>query len=156
MMTTIISRARPLLPFAAVLLAAAAAVPPAATYSRNYAVARAAQFTVFAVIVPAVLAGGWPARWPALRGHRPEIAAAHAGHAGVRVTVSLLPLVALIVAWRLPAALNALDRDPALTIAELVTLVSAGTAVWLELTARLATCQPLPRPLRAAMAAVAM
>jgi len=155
-MTTIISRARPLLTFAAVLLAVSAAVPPAGTYARHDTVAGAAQFMVFAVIVPVALAGGWPARWRAFRGHRPEIPVPHAGHASVRVTVSLLPFVALVIAWRLPAALNALDRDPALTIAELVTLVSAGTAVWLELTARLAARQPLPRPLRAAMAAVAM
>ena len=61
MITTIISRARRLPPFVAVLLAVAAVVPPAGTYVRHYAVARAAQFIVFAVIAPALLVGGWPA-----------------------------------------------------------------------------------------------
>jgi len=152
MTKTIVSRARRMLPSVGVLLAFAAAVPPAETYARHYAVARAAQFMVFAVIAPAVLAGGWPA----LRAHRPVLPSRQETHAGVRVTVGLLPFVALVITWRLPAALDALDRAPALTIAELVTLVSAGTAVWLELTAALAARQPLPRLLRAAMAAVAM
>jgi 1-acyl-sn-glycerol-3-phosphate acyltransferase len=99
-MTTIISQARPLLTFAAVLLAASAAVPPAGTYARHDTVAGAAEFMAFAVILPVALAGGWPARWPAFRGNRPETPTPHAGHASVRVTVSPLPFVALALAWR--------------------------------------------------------
>ncbi|HUB42880.1 MAG TPA: cytochrome c oxidase assembly protein [Streptosporangiaceae bacterium] len=156
MLTTLISRVRPWLPFVAAVLVVVAAVPPVGTYAGRFAVARAAQFVVFAVIAPALLASGWPARWPDLPGPWPEIRRAHAGQAGVRATASLLPFAALVIVWRLPTVLTALDRDPALTIAELVTLAGAGTAVWLELTAGLTARRPLPRPLRAAMAAVAM
>lgn len=156
MPATIVSRARPWLAFLAVLLAVAAAVPPAGSYARHYAVVRAAQFMVFAVIAPALLAAGWPERWPALSGRPPVLSSAYEDRVGVRSMVSLLPFLALVVAWRLPAAVNALDRHPFLTIAELVTLVSAGTGVWLELTPGLAGRQALPRLLRAAMAAAAM
>jgi hypothetical protein len=41
-------------------------------------------------------------------------------------------------------ALNALDRYPAVTVAELMRLVSAATAVWLELTAGLAAMPGVP------------
>ncbi len=54
------------------------------------------------------------------------------------------------------AVLDALARYPALIAAEMVTLVSAGSAVWADLVTAVPLSQPLPRPLRAAMAAVAM
>lgn len=155
-MTTAIRRARRWLPVVAVVLAAGAAVPPGGTWARHYAVAQAVQFAVFAVVVPALVAIGWPARSSPLRERRPSTRAGRPGQPTVRASVSVLPFVALVIAWRLPVALRALDRDPILAAAELVTLVSAGTAVWLELTSAVAARQPLPRPLRAAMAAVAM
>jgi len=151
----ITSLVRRWLPALAVLLALAAMVPPAGTYARRYAVAQAAQFVLFAVVVPALLAAGWPARMPVPRWRRPPTPAARAIQPGPRAAASLLPFVLLAVGWRLPAALSALDRDPALAAAELVTLASAGTVVWLELAAGVASPR-LPRPLRAAVAAVAM
>jgi len=51
---------------------------------------------------------------------------------------------------------NALAADPVLALAELVTLAAAGSGVWLELAGPGHPRQPLPRPLRAAMAAAAM
>jgi cytochrome bd-type quinol oxidase subunit 2 len=66
----------------------------------------------------------------------------------------LVPFMALVITWRLPAVLDALARYPALSVAELVTLVGAGLGVWLAIAGR--TAEPLPRPLRAAMAAAAM
>jgi len=98
-------------------------VPPAETYARHYAVARATQFMVFAVIVPVALTGGWPS----LRGDRPVLPSAHETRAGVRVTASLPPFVALVIAWRLPAA-DALERVPALTIAEHISTGMSGAA----------------------------
>ena len=65
-----------------------------------------------------------------------------------------MPFIALVLTWRLPPLLDALARYPALSVAELVTLVGAGLGVWLAIAGR--TAEPLPRPLRAAMAAVAM
>jgi cytochrome c oxidase assembly factor CtaG len=70
--------------------------------------------------------------------------------------VKVLFFVALVVTWRLPAVLDTLARYPAMTVAEVVTLVCAGSAVWADLVAASPLRQPLPRPLRAAMAAVAM
>lgn len=63
--------------------------------------------------------------------------------------------MALVIVWRLPAALDTLARYPVLAAAELITLVGAGLGVWLAI-AGLTPARPLPRPLRAAMAAVAM
>ena len=68
----------------------------------------------------------------------------------------MLFYVTLVITWRLPAVLDALARYPALTAAEAVTLVGAGSAVWADLIGAAPLRQPLPRPLRAAMAAVAM
>lgn len=64
--------------------------------------------------------------------------------------------LALAIAWRLPAALGALARHPALAAAEMVTLVAAGTGIWFEI----ASPRPGPDqpqlPARAAMATAAM
>jgi len=67
----------------------------------------------------------------------------------------LVPFVALVIIWRLPAVLDALARYPVLAAAELVTLAGAGLGVWLAI-AGLTPATPLPRPQRAAMAAAAM
>jgi hypothetical protein len=66
------------------------------------------------------------------------------------------PLARAAITWRLPATVNALARDPALTAAEMITLLAAGTGIWLELTGTLQGPGQLPRPARAAMAAAAM
>lgn len=155
-MTTIIRRAQHWLPVLAILLTVVVAVPPVETEARRYAVAQAVQFVVFAVVLPALLAIGWQVRSRPMLERRPTGLAGRAYQPALRATVSLLPFMALAIAWRLPGALNALDRDPALTAAEFVTLAIAGTALWLELTGGLTGHEPLPRPLRAAMALVAM
>ena len=68
---------------------------------------------------------------------------------------ALLLFITLVISWRPPAVLATLARYPALTGAEIITLVCAGSAVWIELVATPQLPQ-LPRPMRAAMAAVAM
>jgi cytochrome c oxidase assembly factor CtaG len=68
----------------------------------------------------------------------------------------LLAFVAAVICWRLPVALDALVRYPVLTVGEMVTLAAAGCGIWFELTGTPASRPPLPRPVRAAMAAVAM
>lgn len=146
-------RARPGLAAAAVALSLAAVLPPFSTYARQDAFAQAAQFAVFAVLTPTLLAVGLPpslaARGLSCMHSRPRLLPAQAA------AWRLVPFVALVVVWRLPAVLDALTRYPALSIAELVTLVLAGLGVWLAL-AGVAALEPMPRPLRAAMAAVAM
>lgn len=146
--------ARPWLAVVAVGLALSAVLPPAATYAQQYAFVQALQFSVFAVLTPGLLTLGTPRRYatsrrlsgePARRALPPTRAAAW----------RLVPFMALVVIWRLPAVLDALARYPVLAVAELVTLDSAGLGVWLAI-AGLTPARPLTRPLRAAMAAVAM
>lgn len=146
--------ARPWLAAVAFLLALAAVLPPAATYARQYAFAQALQFTVFAVLTPALLTLGTPPSSGALRRLNGEPARGVLPP-GVAAAWRLVPFMALVIVWRLPLALDALARYPVLPAAELVTLVAAGMGVWLAI-AGLTPGGPLPRPLRAAMAAVVM
>jgi cytochrome c oxidase assembly factor CtaG len=138
-----------------VVLAAVVAVPPVATDARHYAAVQALQFVVFAAVAPALLVLGWPSRLTRAVAARP-VPTQHADRATLRAAMSLMPCLALVVVWRIPAVLAALARDPALVAVELVTLVAAGVALWRELARPSAAREPLPRPLRAAMAAVAM
>jgi cytochrome c oxidase assembly factor CtaG len=150
-----LARLRPLLAPLALVLAVAFAVPPVATDARHYAAVQALQFVMFAAVVPAMLVLGWPARFT--RAARPQRARPqHADRATIRTAMSLLPCLALVIVWRLPVALAALARDPALVAVELITLVAAGAALWRELARPMAARESLPRPLRAAMAAIAM
>jgi cytochrome c oxidase assembly factor CtaG len=140
---------RLLLP-AGVALSLLMALPPVATYAQHDMVAQALQFVVFAAAAPALLVLGWP--WYSAGG-RPRQAAPRPA---VRVAAALLPLLALVIVWRLPVVVTALARDPLLGALQLVSLVAAGFALWAELAGPRVTRDPLPLPLRAAMAAVAM
>jgi cytochrome c oxidase assembly factor CtaG len=139
----------------AVVLAAVVAVPPVATDARHNAAVQALQFAIFAAVVPALLVVGWPAWFSKAARARPT-GSQHGDRSTLRAAMSLLPSLALVVVWRLPAVLAALARDPALVALELVTLVAVGALLWRELVRPSAAREPLPRPLRAAMAAVAM
>ncbi len=154
-MTERFARLRPVLGLVAVVLAAAVAVPPVATDARHYAAVQALQFAVFASVVPALLVLGWPTWLTRAVGARP-VRPQHADRTTLRAAMSLLPCLALVVVWRVPAVLAALARDPALIAVEVVTLVAADAALWRELARPSAAREPLSRPLRAAMAAVAM
>jgi len=141
---------RPWLALGAVALMAGLLVPPAAVYARQYAWFQAVQFLAFAVAAPALLVLGMPSRfrqqaWPA------------AGWPPARRAITrLAAFIVLVIAWRLPGTLNALAATPALALAEMASLVTAGTGVWLELTDRVARIPRLTRPARAAMAAFSM
>ena len=179
-MPRMLARALPWLTAAAGVLLLLAVLPPVGSYARHDAFVQALQFVIFAVVVPALLMLGIaslpgrpdrctsgpdvpPSWWgraaePAVRllastaVHRAE-----ADRPAVRAAaVKVLIFVALVITWRLPAVLDALARYPALIAPELATLVCAGSAVWADLVAAAPLRQPLPRPLRAAMAAVAM
>ncbi|MGH3302648.1 MAG: cytochrome c oxidase assembly protein [Streptosporangiaceae bacterium] len=151
-----LAQLRPVLAPLAVVVAAAVAVPPLASDARHYAVVQALQFVVFAVVAPALLILGWPG-WLTRAGQLRAVRPLRADRAGVRAATGLLPYLALVITWRLPVVLGALARSPALTALELVTLLASGAALWRELTIPAAPAgDPLPRPLRAAMAAVPM
>jgi len=148
----LLARARFWLGLAAVILIAGVLLPPAAGDARQYAFVQALQFVIFAVAGPALLVlavpwrtrplrlpGAWPPRRPA-----------------ARAVIRLAAFIALAVIWRLPVTVNALARHPALTAAELITLLAAGTGIWMELAGPRPAPGQLPRPARATMAAAAM
>jgi hypothetical protein len=149
-----LQRTRPALAATAIALTLVAVLPPVAAYARQYAFVQALQFTIFAVLAPALLGLGLPLRapWP----RRPKGQHPDTGVPPVRLAAwRLVPFMALVITWRLPAVLGALARYPALTAAELVTLAGAGLGLWLAIAGRTGP-EPLPGPLRAAAAAVAM
>ena len=157
-----LGRLRPLLLLGAAALTLVMALPPIGSYARQDAVAQAFQFVVFAAAAPALLVLGWPTRL--IRPSRPvppvlqrlRVAPVLARRPAVRASVALLPSLALVALWRVPTILAASGRQPALNARELVTLVDAGCALWAELAGPRVARDPLPRPLRAAMAAVEM
>ena len=147
-------RARPWLAAAAAVVLLAAVLPPVATYARQYAFAQALQFTVFAVLAPALLALAMPPRIAVIRDRACQHTDAKLSPAAVAAS-RLVPFIMLVLTWRLPPMLDALASYPALAVAELVTLAGAGLGVWRAISGQAAPV-PLPRPLRAAMAAAAM
>jgi cytochrome c oxidase assembly factor CtaG len=176
-MTRWLARAMPYLTPAAVVLALIAVLPPVGSFARQDASVQALQFAIFAVPVPALLVLGisfWLGR-TARRRSGPSMSASRWNRAvmpGLRLPASpvdrradpdgraaaakVLLFAALVITWRLPAVLDALASYPAVTAAEMVTLAGAGSAVWIDLLAAAPLRRPLPRPLRAAIAAVAM
>jgi cytochrome c oxidase assembly factor CtaG len=138
--------------FAAVVLIAGMLLPPAAGDARQYVFVQALQFVIFAVAGPALLALAIPWRTRPLR----PPGAGRSRRPAVRAVIRLAAFIALAVIWRLPVMVNALARHPALTAAELITLLVAGTGIWAELAVPRYAPGQLPRPARAAMAAAAM
>jgi len=151
---------------AGVVLTLGVLLPPFETYARQYALAQALQFVIFAVAAPALLvlgaprpalaASGWQGRGSRRMAALADRRARASGHAAGDAVRPLLAFIALVIAWRLPAVVNTLVREPGLTVAEMATLVAAGSGVWVELAGPPPFHHGLARPLRAAMAAVAM
>jgi cytochrome c oxidase assembly factor CtaG len=155
-------------------LVVACLVPPVATLAARYVLAESVQFAVFSMVGPALIVLGAPWRMlrlsrapatPAGRGGQAatgsgpvdRLAAARRGQGSFRrAGLFLLAFMALTLAWRLPPLMDALARQPLLVLTQMVTLVPAGLGVWLELLASPPLEPRLPRPQRAAIAAVAM
>jgi cytochrome c oxidase assembly factor CtaG len=161
-----LSRRKTWLAVAAAVLVLLSLIPPAGIYARRYVFAESLQFTVFATVVPAllVLSAPWrllfPRRFSGPRadgGGRAGRTARPRDDSGfLRGAVVLLAFIAVVIAWRLPVTVDALATQPGLAVAEMVTLVAAGGALWLELVESPPLLPRLPRPLRAAFAALAM
>jgi cytochrome c oxidase assembly factor CtaG len=150
---------------AAVVSGLAVVLPPLYGLARRYVVVEAAQFAVFAMVVPALVVLGnplglsgralaasdleprWAERLAASRRRHPE---------PVRAALSLGLFMCAVVAWRTPAAVDAIEKTPWLVVAEALSLVTLGASLWSEL-AESGPLSPRGRhPLRAVMAAVAM
>ena len=159
-------RGKSLLPIAAVILVLLSLVPPVGTYTRRYVFAESLQFAAYAAVLPALLVLGAPWRalglsrlMAALTGRRATSRRADPGLGSTafwRGVGVLLVFMGTVVAWRLPVSVNALARVPGLAVAEMLTLGTAGTALWLELVESPPLLPRLTRPLRAAFAALAM
>jgi cytochrome c oxidase assembly factor CtaG len=125
--------------------------------ARRYVVAESVQFAVFAMAAPALIVLGAPWRPLRLSGALDRLAAARRRRTSfLPAAVFLLVFIAVSVAWRLPPVMDALARHPALVLPELVTLLAAGTGLWLELVPSPPLAPRLPKPHRAAIAALAM
>ena len=165
------------------VLALVVLLPPVGAEARRYVFAQAVQFAVLATAVPALVVLGAPwrlgVRATAGLGGAAKLAgqAELAGESGrvamglvdrvaagrshhrpdtARCLAILIGFIALAVFWRLPLAVNALVTSPALTVVEALTLLAAGTALWLELVESPPFLPRIGRPLRAAFAAVPM
>ena len=137
---------------AGLALMAVAMVPPVETLARQYLFVESVQFCLLSMAGPALIVLGAP--WRLLRlscgqarepGGRPDQAGTHRDLAD-RLAARRLDRpsfaramgfgvwwVGVCVCWRLPPVLDALARHPALILAELATLSSAGIGLWLEL-----------------------
>ncbi len=156
-----VPRNRAWLAVAAAVLILFCLVPPAAIYARRYVFAETLQFLVFATAGPALLVLGAP--WQSLRrlpGHVGRLAEGRArprrGSGFHRALFALLVFIGAVITWRLPVTVNALATQPGLAVLEMVTLVGAGSALWLELVESPPLLPHLSRPQRAAFAALAM
>jgi cytochrome c oxidase assembly factor CtaG len=139
------------------VLVLACLLPPLGVLARRYVFAESIQFSVFAMAGPALIVLGAPWRLLRLSGPAGRLAAAHrANRSFLRAGIYLLAFVGVCLAWRLPPVMDALARQPALIVAEAVTLLAAGAALWLEIVDSPPVAPRLPRPQRAAVAALAM
>ena len=135
----------------------------------------ALQFSLLAIGVPALMVLGAPWRFLGLSAKsassvdsegialldRPRtvdrMAAARRRHPEpVRSIVFLLLELAVLVAWRTPAGVDAVARHGWLSVVEAATLIGAGIGLWLELVESPPVTPRLDRPWRIVVAAVAM
>ena len=151
---------------------AVAILPPVETLARQYLVAESVQFCLLSMAGPALVVLGAP--WRLFRLSRAQAGGSQAkpeyvmawrtgwrpGRADRPSFVRAMGFgawwVGSCVCWRLPPVLDALARHPALILAELATLTPAGIGLWLELVNSPPLTPRLSRPLRAAIAALAM
>jgi cytochrome c oxidase assembly factor CtaG len=153
-----LERSRPWLALLGLVLTAALLLPPVATLARQYVFAEVVQFAGLAVVVPALVVLGAPWRLTQAWGRLADRIAAARSHqpGGARAWLVLTGYIAVALAWRVPAAVDALARTPVLTLAEAVTVIPAGCALWLELVESPPFLPRISRPQRAAFAALPM
>ena len=145
------------LPVAAAVLVIASLVPPLSTLARRYLFVESIQFSLFAIVCPALIVLGTP--WHRLhRLHRLQRLAATRDRRPVflRGIVSLVVFIGVSLAWRVPPVLDALARHPGLVAAEAITLLAAGIGLWLQLVRSPPLASLLSGAQRAVIAALAM
>jgi cytochrome c oxidase assembly factor CtaG len=132
----------------------AVVVPPLGSLARTSETANALQFAVLALLVPALMVIGAP--WRRL-GAIGRLAERHAARtASSSGFVALAVQVMALVAWRTPVAVTAVRHHGWLLGAEVLTLVGAGVALWLELVASPPMTPRTSPSRRIVLAAIAM
>jgi cytochrome c oxidase assembly factor CtaG len=149
-------RWRPWLAAAGIALAVVAAVPPFGVLATRYVFAQALQFAVLAVVAPALVVLGAPWRLGGARVAERAASRRMGRPAGMRLWAVPGGYLVVAMGWRLPVAVNALVRHPVLTVAEAISLVVAGVALWLELVESPPFAPRAARPARAVLAALPM
>ncbi len=125
--------------------------------ARKYVVAESVQFVVFGIAAPALIVLGAPWRLLRLAGPLDRLATARRRQTSfLRAGGYLMVFIGVSVAWRLPPLMDALAGHPVLVLPELLTLLAAGTGLWLELVPSPPLAPRLLKPHRAAVAALAM
>lgn len=157
------------LPVAAAVLVVASLVPPLSTLARRYLFVESIQFSLFAMVCPALIVLGAP--WRRLRSRRQDgtqesgtpprlagrLAAGQDSRSSfLRGVVFLVVFIGVSLAWRVPPVLDALARHPGLVAAEAITLLAAGVGLWVGLVRSPAPAPQLSGGQRAAIAALAM
>jgi cytochrome c oxidase assembly factor CtaG len=139
------------------VLLVAALAPPFAGLARHDDWAGALQFTTFVVLVPMLVVLGAPWRLMGLGHATTALAEARRRHPEPfrSMTVAIVAAAAAI-AWRTPPAVDLLAKHPWASIVEAVTLVAAGTALWLEFVVSPPLFPRSSRPVRIALATVTM
>jgi hypothetical protein len=155
---------RPWCVVAAGLVLVGALAPPLGTLARRTEYAASLQFSLLAIVVPALVTVGGPWRRLGLVGRSTgaprvldRLADRRRRHRELPWSLGFVGAdLTLAVCWHTPAAVEAVSRHWWLAIVEAVTLLAAGIGLWLELV----TSPPLePRSghlRRAVLAAMAM
>jgi cytochrome c oxidase assembly factor CtaG len=142
------------LAFAVLVLAV---TPPLASLALRYVAAEAGQYCLLAIVVPALTCLGAPWHLLGLGTILEKVAARRANHSRLRSAASaVLPALAVMIAWRTAPLVDRLAHDRWLLAVEVVTLVPAGMAIWLELVPSPPVLPRLAPYLRMAVAAVIM
>ena len=109
-------------------------VPPLGPAARRFDWAEALQFIVLALVAPGLFVAAAPWDWVGLGHQSLVLAEARRRHPErLRSLVLVCPALACMVAWRLPAAVDRLHSGGWPLAVEAVSLVVAGTVLWLEL-----------------------
>jgi len=150
--------------------------PPLLTEAARFEFVEAIQYSLFAVVVPALLVCGAQWRWLGLSAlHAPLIDDDGAviggssaklvdriairrvlGSAPLRSNVVAIAYLAMLVLWRLPSMVDLLQRHRWVLGIEVLVLGGTGVAMWLELVESPPISPRRARPHRVALAAVSM
>ncbi|MGP8059566.1 MAG: cytochrome c oxidase assembly protein [Acidimicrobiales bacterium] len=145
-----------------------ALVPPLSSWARHTEVAWSVQFSVLALVVPCLLVVGAPWRRLGLAAPRAgpgarrprfldRLAEGRHRHPELVRSLGFLALdLAVVVAWQTPGAVDAVLGHAWLVVPEALSLVAAGTGLWLECVESPPLVPRGPRPQRALVAALAM